>query len=163
MSKDFVSLRLNRKGADRLLEAVQHAAPHLAPVLAAAAERLIDVVLVERGGHFPGVLNGTTKNVLAIIGDDDGTPSGPAGFPSAVKFCRWAKAAVLHATGAEPEHYREAVRAAVSTGRCLMVETTPAHENAWLEMLVSGRPIPVLHLRAKGGRHPLPLKPEDVQ
>jgi hypothetical protein len=118
-TKDCISLNLTREQAQDLLAAVQFAAPHMMPVLQAVANRQIALVQVERGGHFPPFLNGTNKNILAIIGDDDGTPSGPAAFPGARRFARWARCAVLHATGADPEHYREAVRATLGTGRCL--------------------------------------------
>jgi hypothetical protein len=51
--------------------------------------------------------------VLAIVGDDDHASTGPPGFRAAKRLTYRARAAIVHAAGAESEHYAEAVRAAL--------------------------------------------------
>lgn len=71
---------------------------------------------------------------VAIIGDDGGISSGPRDFPQARRLIDWSTHIMVHATGAEEDHYRLVVEAARNGGRVLMVETNTAAEAAWMAL-----------------------------
>ncbi|GIL02690.1 MAG: hypothetical protein BroJett030_25890 [Alphaproteobacteria bacterium] len=109
-------------------------------------------------------LDRARKPALLLLGDDDESPTGPAGWPGAATALRWARAVVLHATGGLPEHYRLAVEMAAHHQRVVMVETTPEHGPAWLAL---ARPSParpaLLIVPPPGDVHPRPAARGTVQ
>ena len=121
------------------------------------------------GGRLPTKIfhPGRPSTVVVLSGDPDaGAPTPPpAAFPQAVRFVRWADAAVLHAAGGAPEHYSWIAEVARSTRRLLVVETGSAAELAWVSLLRDetrrrareGRVLPVTVLSAQvaGGFHPM--------
>lgn len=93
-----------------------------------------------------------SKPVLILIGDDDGKATGPAGWACAVSVTGWAKRAVVHGCGAEPDHYRAATVGAIASRRLVMVETESRYIAEWTALL---EPTPTLVIAPRGGVHPL--------
>jgi hypothetical protein len=94
------------------------------------------------------------RAAIALIGDDDGTDRGPAGWPIAGRAVAWARWFVVHATGAEIVHYEAAIVAAQRTGRVLFVECGSATLEAWSSLVheASRRPAGVVIRTPDGGR-----------
>jgi hypothetical protein len=55
--------------------------------------------------------------LIAIVGDDDYQSSGPAEWPATRRLFRWARGAMIHATGADVPTYQMAIGCAPSGGR----------------------------------------------
>lgn len=96
--------------------------------------------------------------MLILIGDDDYASTGPAGWQCSSILAQWAHAAVIHASGATAETYREGVKAARICRRAVLVETSTDKASAWAELF---RPKPVLLILPSDGPHPvMPSKAE---
>lgn len=135
--------------------------PWLAPLYRAAADGLVDVVMVEPGERIPSALLDPLKQRLprvVIVGDDGAVPCGPEGFAQAAKLLRWSRALILHATGGAPEHYRLAAHAAAGFRRCLMIETNSQHSADWRGFAAKhSRALAVWAFEPRPGMvHPLP-------
>ena len=77
----------------------------------------------------------TKLPTVVLIGDDHGDSRDPSAWRCSISAISWARAAIVHGTGAMAWHYAEAVRAAELTGRCLFVETDSDHVAAWLSAI----------------------------
>jgi hypothetical protein len=97
-------------------------------------------------------LNQAQRPTVVVIGDDDYSSTGPAGWRCSATIAQWPAAVVVHAAGATAESYAEAVKAARLLGRAVLVETDTAHVEEWA-MTFYGRP--VLLVLPKGGQHPV--------
>ncbi len=99
-----------------------------APVYRAVRDQDLALMLVRRGVRrvdWPPY-----RPRLAIIGDDDDTPTGPAGFPRKMLRALFAKApyVLVHGTGATEGQYALATEAAVLLDLAVVVETNiPTH------------------------------------
>ena len=101
---------------------------------------------------------------VALIGDDDGCVSGPAGFaPDMLRSLFGAAAAlIIHGAGAKAEHYTALVQAALyATGEpklAVMVETTSSFIEEWFAYGRLHAPTAgTLLIRvSEGMAHPLP-------
>jgi hypothetical protein len=114
----------------------------LLPLLRAGAAGRIGLVL-HLGGTRIGrdVLDGTHDLPTAVFVGDDYRSTGPGGWPQAVRLLRWAEVIILHGAGAEPVHHEVAAVVAMLRRRSLIVETSSAHIDAWVELTKKvGRP-----------------------
>ena len=98
---------------------------------------------------FPGV--------IVLTDDDDTTRLGPDGWRYGARILRWARGAMLHGSGGQPEHYQMAVEGAQRCGRLVLVETCSTQIDAWtalaLRTLAPGR---ILKIQPPaGGIHPV--------
>jgi hypothetical protein len=118
-----------------------------------AGELLLGLISDRRKTVRPADLWPITQPVLLVIGDDDEKPTGPTGWRCAETVTTWAKAAIVHGTGAAPSHYAEAVRAATITGRAVLVETNSAKVTIWARRF-SGKPVLTI-IPPPGCVHPL--------
>ncbi|GAN76271.1 hypothetical protein [Acidisphaera rubrifaciens] len=101
-----------------------------------------------------------TGAAVVLVGDDDYSSTGPAGWRCAATIAAWAEAAVVHAAGATAETYAEAVHAARLLGRCVLIETDAAHAREWAERF----PLkPTLVIVPRDGEHPTRPAAEVVQ
>jgi hypothetical protein len=99
------------------------------------------------------------RPAIALIGDDDGMDRGPAGWRLAKRAIDWARSVVVHASGAELDHYAGAVVAAHLVRRVLIIECSSATAPRWAEMVQAARPPPsVLVIQPPpGASHPIPV------
>jgi hypothetical protein len=133
---------------------------HLVPVLRAVRTAGLHFIMSPRGMAV-SMRRIKTVNLpaLVLLGDDDDTPSGPAGWPQAERLLRWCRFCVLHATGADPVHYARAAEAALLHDRALLIETTTAMEPAWVALIQRVRPgLPGLIFRVPRGQAPHPIQ-----
>ena len=144
--------------ADAIARAEQIGAAHLLPLLRAARAGAINLAFVGRGTAAPmGRLKRSLRPVVALVGDDDGAPTGPAGWPQAGTLIHWCAATVVHSAGAEPRHYEAALAGALVHGRMLLIETSTAREADWLALvrrLRPGLPGLIVRVRPDAPAHP---------
>jgi len=99
--------------------------------------------------------------VCVLLSDDDGMTTGPVRFHCAKTIRRWARAAIIHAAGGEPEHYSLAVMTTMLSGRLAFIETTTEHAESWTKLL-QGRVPAVLIVPRDGKPHPAPMPVTDL-
>ncbi|HYE70098.1 MAG TPA: hypothetical protein VD932_01070 [Aquabacterium sp.] len=149
--------------AAAIVHAQQIGASHLVPLLRMVRTGAVNVAFVTRGTPAPmGRLKRSNRPAIALLGDDDAAPTGPAGWPQAERLVKWCGAAVVHSTGAKAEHYAAATALALAHRRLLLVETNTAMEPAWLALIQRLRPgLPGLIVRVRPGEpaHPMPSAP----
>jgi len=141
-------------------------APQL-PLYRAAADGLLAMLhITDPTAAFPHHLaNRTGRPVVLLIGADPdvGKPPPPHEWRCATEAAGWARAAMIHAAGGEPAHYREAVCATLAVGRFVLIETSSADSAAWLSIfrpLVRGG---IRLIYPTGGAHPTALVREALQ
>jgi hypothetical protein len=101
---------------------------------------------------------------IVLIGDDDYRDRGPTAWRQAGRVARWAKVTIVHAAGAEVEHYEAACVTAESVGRVALVECSTVTAPAWIDLFQAQRPAPRLVLiPPAAGLHPLPLDRSAMQ
>jgi hypothetical protein len=114
----------------------------------------LTIIYSRRFAWTPRMLPSAGPRVV-LLADDLGDSRDPDEWRSAVSAIAWARAAVIHGTGGRVEHYAEAVRAAETLGRCLMIETNSARAPAWAAA-IHPREIPgLLIIPPRGGVHPV--------
>ena len=148
-----------RDAADYLARA--HA-PQL-PLFEAVASRRVNLLwLGDPAGAWPTAQMDRLKMpTVVLIADDDGQSRPPGEWACARRARWWARAAIVHAAGGEPEHYRAAVAGALATGRLLLVETDSAHGEAWHAFLAPH--VGGLFIRTRDGLpHPCPPARKDI-
>jgi hypothetical protein len=101
----------------------------------------------------------TGQPSIALIGDDDGRQLGAKAWRGfACRMCRWSTHVMVHASGAEPQHYESAILTAEAGARVLIIETSPATAESWRDVLCAIPPRQVLVIWPRNGVHP---KPDD--
>jgi hypothetical protein len=147
-----------REGIERACDLLAaSSAPHL-PLWRAAADGLVGIVCIaDPARPWPGgTVKRLTHPIVAIVGGDVGDGARdplPEDWLCARRLREWCATAIVHGAGGEPEHYREAVRAAELTGRCAFIETTSDRARAWADYL---RPKRTLVIVPRQGVHPIP-------
>ena len=153
---------INFTQSDKLDRAITSASSHpdgvgFAELLRAAASGRIafTVVTNHRDVWTPRSLKVSLPTVV-LIGDDASDSRDPNEWRCAISAIAWARCAIVHGTGAQGWHYREAIAGAIRLGRCLFVETDSAHVAAWVAALAP-RQIPVLSIvpTPGTGSHPV--------
>jgi hypothetical protein len=117
--------------------------PHLEAVFAAIRSGNLTFVIVPQGSRYRSLPdNVTNRPLLFVLGDDMDTSRGPGAFDTKTlrRAFSGASRVVVHAAKAEPAHYAAAVEAAQRHGKCVVVETQPAHESAWLAIAAKFAP-----------------------
>ena len=109
------------------------------------------VCLPNRGINLPD-LDKIPSLAIVLIGDDDYASTGPSGWACSPTIAAWAGCAVIHASGATVETYRQAINGAHVRGRAVLVETDSAHAEKWAELF---RPNPTLIILPHDGLHPI--------
>jgi hypothetical protein len=102
------------------------------------------------------VLERSPRPLIVVLGDDDYSSTGPAAWPATRRVFRWAKGAMIHATGADVASYRMVIGLALVCRNFLLVETDTAHMREWSEALRARR-IPSICLPPPEGVHPAPV------
>jgi len=142
----------------QLLSECARNCPHSVPLVAAAHSGAVSVAWVARGHSAPlRMLDRAKAPAVVVVGDDfaDGFDPGPAGWPGLPRVARWARLAVINATGGRRDHYARFVQFAVESRKMLLIETGTARADAWLDVLRSAR-VPTIVLRPEdGGVQPL--------
>jgi hypothetical protein len=102
-----------------------------------------------------------TRNqpAVALVGDDDYSDQGPAGWPLAARIIRWAVSAVVHAAGAEIVHYETAVVAARVVKRVLIIECSTTTLPKWRALVEAARPMPATLIISPPDNGPHPILP----
>jgi hypothetical protein len=138
----------------RLDEAWRHAPAHLRPVIAAVRDCGVGMLFVQQGVGAFRIPPKDKRPAVIILGDDMDVSRGPDGFhlPSVRRAIRGAAGFAVISSEATEAIYAGAAAVAVAGRRVLIVETRPAHEIPWVEMiqkLAPGRPL--LWSTVKGG------------
>jgi hypothetical protein len=82
---------------------------------------------------------------------------GPKAFhkKSLIKIFKGTGLIVLHCAAPLPEHYEEAVGAAIVTGRSVIIESQPTHEKEWFAFIVKHAPTAsLIFISPNAPRHP---------
>lgn len=117
----------------------------------------LTAILNRRANWTPRMLQSRLPTVV-LVGDDHGDSRDPAEWRCSMSIIAWARACVVHGSGAEAWQYASAVVMAELTGRCLFVETDSAHAPAWAAA-IKPRRIPGLAIIPPGGGvHPIPAR-----
>ena len=124
------------------------------PILEAVrAGRVARVFVTRRDGMASNrTLKTIQRAVLVIVGDDDYSSTGPAGWPTAAPLMRWTRAVMAHGAGAEPDHYRAAVASTEAHGRFVLVETSSEHVPAWMACAADRVAVAIV---PRNGPHPV--------
>ena len=92
---------------------------------------------------------------VAVIPGDDYTERGPEAWPAAKRAIRWAAHVVVHAAGADPEHYHRAIAAALLCRRVLLIECCSATVKAWSALVQAAPHRPSVLLVIPDNPHPV--------
>jgi hypothetical protein len=147
---------------DHIDRCIKHATANPAGVafrelLLGVRDRRVSVtsILNHRTAWTPRSLLGKFPTIV-IIGDDAGASHDPNEWRCSMATIAWARAAIVHGTGAQAWHYKQAIAVAEAYGRCLFVETDSAHASAWVDA-IRPRGIPGLMIVPPPGGVPHPL------
>lgn len=106
----------------------------------------------------------SSQPAIVLVGDDDGLETGPAGWSCIERAIRWPASVVIHAAGAEAEHYELALAAAQICRRLLFIECGSRSAPGWIEAVRRAPQRPnVLVIEARDGVHPLPVDRNGLQ
>jgi hypothetical protein len=104
------------------------------------------------------------RPAIVTFGDDDYRDRGPTAWRQAGRVARWARVAIVHAAGAEVEHYEAACVTAESAGRVALVECSTVTAEAWVDLFQAQRPAPrLVIIPPRSGVHPLPIDRRTMQ
>jgi hypothetical protein len=114
---------------------------------------------------FKQFVRGTAhRPAIALLPDDDYMDRGPAGWPVAERVVRWAASILLHAAGAEIQHYEAAIQTAQIRNRVLLIEASTQTARAWADLILRVGPrTPVLAIWPREGAHPIVPRREAMQ
>ncbi len=143
---------------DQLIaHAVAMGFPHQAEIYREVRRGRLAAMQLDRKAVAPmGTLKRAPLPCLVVLGDDDYASTGPAGWASVPRLLRWARGALIHATGADIASYKMAVGMALKCRQFLLIETDFPHMREWGEALLAApRPVPFVALQPSNGVHPV--------
>jgi hypothetical protein len=126
-----------------MIRRLRRSAPHLAAVLDIVEAGKLSLAIVFR--EPPAVtLGAVQKPLLVLVADDDDAPSGPQRFQQADlrDAFQQARGAIIHTGAAAASAYAQAAVRAHRNGVAVLVESTPAHAQAWQEAISAMAPGP---------------------
>lgn len=142
-------------------------AGHRVPLLQALHSGEIGLLELQRSGStglFKRWAAAVCRPAIALVGDDvgDGGDTGPGGWSCAPRLARWARRAIIHASGGEPDHYRAAVATARECDRLAFVECGTARLAGWCTLFDRfGVPVLIVQPPARQ-EHPVPPRAGEV-
>lgn len=140
-----------------------HGLAHRIELVRAVRRRHINLIEPQRSAEVPkALLEASMRPTVALLGDDDYASTGPTGWTCFRRLGYWAKAALVHATGADIASYRAAVGMAMASDRFLLIETNSAFAHEWARALHK-RNIQTIGLLPPDGQHPIPLSKDQLQ
>ena len=131
---------------------------HMAELLRPVMRGELNLILPLRDTLMPPLrrMEKRGRPVAVLVGDDDYVTTGPAGWACAMKLREWAHFAVVHGTGARPEHYAMAACMTVQVRRLLFIETSSAGAQLWAGFLRERIPeLPFMGFLPPDGAHPV--------
>lgn len=143
---------------DRVCEEVARLSPCHLPLFQAAASGTICLVQIEnRSTKWPRTYLHRYENrpTCVVISDDRGYgfPSyPPEQWASAKRIKYWCAAAMVHGSGGELAHYKQAALSTLAAKRFALIETTSEHAMAWAKFLAPTRTLVIL---PDSGVHPV--------
>jgi hypothetical protein len=146
-----------------LQRAVQFAAsakmPHLPALTWAAGGHGALIWITAQTAAWPQqqIARAGTRPVLVIIAADMGEDRDPDPhqWRCGPELRSWTRAAIVHASGGAPQHYRSACAMAEQVGRCAIIECTPRTASAWVRLVACPR---TLLIYPNDGQHPVPAQ-----
>ena len=139
-------------------QAEQAGASHYTPPLRRVMAGEVNACLPMRDTVMPPLwrLGRQGRPLVVLLGDDDYAPAGPDTWACAAKVREWAALAIVHGTGAQPQHYEAAVAMAMQARRLLFIETTSVAAQIWAGFLKKRCPaLPFMGLLPPDGAHPV--------
>lgn len=122
----------------RDIEKCSHDKSWVLPLLAATYNDQLSLVCAGRGGAAVPLkaLDRARMPAIVLVGDDvaDGFDVGPSGWPGAKRIMRWARAAIIHASGGQREHYAQFVELTLLHRKLLVIETGTSRACDWLKL-----------------------------
>jgi hypothetical protein len=130
-----------------LNQAIANLSPHtkhLAPIYVGMRDHRLLQSMILRGAKLRSIPKRYKRCPhVFVIGDDLLDAKGPKAFHkgSLLRVFNGAGLIFLHCAKAQPEHYEEAVAAAIKTGRSVIIESQPTHEKEWLAFVLKYAPM----------------------
>ncbi len=151
----------------RMIEVAQTAGfPHMVELLRPAMRGELNLISPDRQSlSLPFYrVEKRGRPVVTIVSDDDYQPGGPHTWASAEKLRNWARFALVHGSGAEPEQYRMIAAMALQVRRFLLIETSSAAAQEWGAFLAQRTPkLPMVAILPRDGIHPVPVPRSQMQ
>lgn len=104
------------------------------PLFRAAADGLLSIASAHAGAPIPARYLKLPRPTVVVLTDDCPEATGPGRWPQIRSLLRWAKVALLHATGGQAEHYAMVAASALVMKRVLLVEMQQQHHAEWLAL-----------------------------
>lgn len=116
------------------------------------------------GARIPGHVLKSERPTTILLTDDHPDALGVKGWPQVRRLLRWARLAVLHATGGQAEHYAFVASATRTMQRVLVIEMEHRHHAEWLALAEQYVPrLKILNIvPPAGGTHPVAGVPAGV-
>jgi len=151
--------------AEMIAQADRFGCGHIVELLRPAMQGELNVILPTPETRMPPLhrMAQHGRPVVVLVGDDDYVPGGPATWACAAKLRQWAGFAMVHGTGAKPEHYAAAAMLTRVHRRLLLIETSSVDAQAWAGFLRERSPVlPFMGLLPPDGAHPVMPSPGDL-
>lgn len=132
---------------------------HLAELLRPVMRGDINMLVPMRETVMPPLhrIGRQRRPIVVLVGDDDYAPPGPTNWACAAKLRSWARFAIVHGAGAQPEHYALAAALTLLHGRVLLIETTSEGAQDWAGFLRARPELLFMGVLPTDGAHPVTL------
>ena len=149
-------LTASRSMLNQTIAALSPQTRHLAPIYAGMRDHRLLQSIVIRGIKLRSIPKRYNECPhVFVIGDDLLDAKGPKAFhkKSLLRVFNGAGLIYLHCAKARPEHYEEAVVAAIKSGHSVIVESQPTHEKEWLSFILKYAPMANLRFATPNAVH----------